>query len=111
MKGRCYDWLSRDRQHLDKVENASRNAVLHESELSVRESFSPKLSMNLRTIFTSQVPRYLGSGGFNCQKAFLALVTRGCLPIVTPASPVMWYLLTADTEFLITSKDKPELYK
>ena len=44
------DWLSWGRQHLDKVENANRNAVLVESMLSVRESFSPKLSINLRTI-------------------------------------------------------------
>ena len=95
--------LSVGMQHLDKVENANRNAVLHDSEPSVIESFSPILSMNLRTIFTSQVARYFGSGGFNCQNAFLALMTKGCLPIATPASPVRWYLLMADTAFLITA--------
>ena len=48
-------WPGWYRQHLDKVENTNRNAVLDESVFSVRVSFSPKLSMNLRTICTSQV--------------------------------------------------------
>ena len=53
-----------------------------------------------------QVPQYLGRD-FNCQKAYLALVTEGWRPIVRLESPVMWYLLIADTIFLITAWEFP----
>ena len=99
----CWTGHNQYWQHLAMVENAMRNAVLKESNSKLREAFSPKFSMNLRTIFASQVLWYLGSGGLDCQKAFLAQQTKGWRPTVSPESPVMWYLLIADTAFLITN--------
>ena len=92
--------------YLDRVESATRKAVFSDSCFRVSVSFSPKLSMCLKMMETLYVAQYLGIGGFCCQKAFLAMVTRECLPIGMPVSLLTtWYLLMAEKILFTTEKE------
>ncbi len=101
----------RAKQFLDRVKNTTRKAVFSESCFNVRVSFCPKLSMNLSMILISLVPWYLGIRGLSCQKAFLAVITRGCWPIGFPEFlSTMWYLLMADMAVKTTDHETLETY-
>ena len=87
-------------QHLDKVENVNKNAILEESNFIVQDLFSPKFFVKYydncytpgATIFREN---------FLLPKGFFCSFGQGWL-IVRLYSPVMWYLLIADIALIIT---------